>query len=80
MTQNEADSLKTCNGMGDIGTGVWLPFRKDGAAYYSPNGLKVWAPYRWRSLTHAQIVAEMDSDGATPLSVQLINDAREAAV
>lgn len=66
MTQAEADSLKSCNGMGDMGNGTWLPYHREGDVYYNPEGLKVWAPYQWRPMTHAEIVAEMDAEGAVP--------------
>jgi len=73
MTQDEADSLKSCNGMGYIGDGQWLPYRKDGDSYYTLDGLKAWAPYRWRSLTYPEIVAEMNSHNEVPLTVMALN-------
>lgn len=36
MTQAEADSLKACNGMGDIGQDTWFPYERRGDDYYRP--------------------------------------------
>jgi len=66
MTPEQAAYLKNCNGFGDYGH-IELPCVKRGDDYYTPNGLKVVTPKKWREATPAQIVAEMDADGSQPV-------------
>jgi hypothetical protein len=66
VTPEQSNYLRKCNAMGKIHD-EWVPYRKVGKAFFTPNGLRAFPPLQWREATHQEIVAEMDAAGAVPL-------------
>lgn len=68
MNKQQQAYLSECNCMVRVGNS-WLPSRKDGDDFFTPNGLKIHPPEEseWRAASHGEIIHEMDELGDVPV-------------